>query len=126
MAITIPAPPDNLDLAIAKARIGAPLTVAHRRLLALHLAQRVHDYGDCLTGSERRMLADIATGPNVADRFELLVAAYADWRQVEDNVDDWRHQTDPAMSRDEASEYVNDHLADALAELIVVPTAVSA
>lgn len=126
MAITIPVPPDDLDLAIAKARIGAPLTVAHRRILALHLAKRVHDHGDdCLTGTERRMLTDLATGPNLTDRFAAVVAAYADWRQVEDNIDDWRHQTEPVMSRDAASEYVTDHLADALAELVVVPTAVA-
>lgn len=119
--------PTDLDLALAKCRIGAPLTARHRKTVALHLAGRVHDFGDCLTGTERRMLADIACGPNVADRFAALVEAYGDWRQVEDSVDAWRYRSDvEPMGREEAIDYVNAHLADALAELIVVPAAVSA
>lgn len=131
--IVISAPPAEGSLAWAKATRGIGLTADQRKLVALHLAERVHTADgnvDCLTGQERRILAEITPGLDVTGRFAQLVAAYSDWRAVEDNVDEWRHRSDVVdtapMGREEAIEYVADRLVDALNALIVVPTAVSA
>lgn len=128
MSITIPVPPDEADLAVAKCRIGVPLTVNHRRLVAIELAKRAHAAGSDrpTCGDEWRMLRDVAAGMDVEARFAVLVAAFTDWYEVDTDVDAWRHQTEPAMSRDEACEYVTARLLDALSDLIVVPAAVTA
>lgn len=110
----------NLDLALAKAKAGAALTLPHRKLVALELARRAvladTDVPTC--GDEWQLLRTVADSRSVVSAFLELVQAYADWHACTDDVDGWRNEVPRPMSSDAAFEYVQTQLDDALNSLL--------